>query len=58
LWLSSGGGFANAGVGSERPPWEPVYELLNDDKRNAIEVIVEEKAGERDPEHADDITPP
>ena len=35
-----------------------VYEMLNDDKRNAIAVIVEERAGERDPEHADDITPP
>jgi hypothetical protein len=31
--------------------------MLNDEKRNAIEVIVEEKTGERDPEHADDITP-
>ena len=34
-----------------------VYEMLNDEKRNAIEVIVEERTGERDPEHADDITP-
>ena len=31
-----------------------IYDLLNQDKRNAIELIVEEKAAERDEEHADD----
>ena len=31
-----------------------VYDLLNQDKRNAIELIVEDKAAARDPEHADD----
>jgi hypothetical protein len=31
-----------------------VYGLLNEDKRNAVEIIVEEKAGARDSEHADD----
>ena len=31
-----------------------VYDLLNEDKRNAIELIVEDKAAARDPEHADD----
>jgi len=31
-----------------------VYEMLNEEKRNAIELIVEHKAAERDPEHADD----
>lgn len=30
-----------------------VYDLLNEDKRNAIELIVEEKAGYRDPEDAE-----
>jgi hypothetical protein len=30
-----------------------VYDLLNEDKRNAIELIVEEKAGARDPEDAE-----
>jgi hypothetical protein len=30
-----------------------VYDLLNEDKRNAIEMIVEEKAGYRDPEDAE-----
>jgi hypothetical protein len=34
-----------------------VYDLLNQDKRNAIELIVEEKAGARDPEDADGNLP-
>jgi hypothetical protein len=29
-----------------------VYELLNEDKRKAIEIIVEQRAEERDPERA------
>ena len=32
-----------------------VYELLMEDKRKAIEIIVEERAEERDPETADDV---
>jgi hypothetical protein len=32
--------------------------MLNEDKRRAIEIIVEERAGERDPETADDTLPP
>jgi len=32
-----------------------IYDLLNQDKRNAIELIVENRAAERDEEHADDI---
>lgn len=32
-----------------------IYDLLNQDKRNAVELIVEERAEARDPEHADDI---
>jgi hypothetical protein len=35
-----------------------IYDFLNQDKRNAIELIVEEKAGARDPETADDIVKP
>jgi hypothetical protein len=31
-----------------------MYDLLNQDKRNAIELIVEDRAAARDPEHADD----
>lgn len=30
-----------------------VYDLLNEDKRNAIEMIVEDKAASRDPEDAE-----
>jgi hypothetical protein len=33
------------------------YEMLNEDKRKAIEIIVEEKAAARDEETADDIPP-
>jgi hypothetical protein len=29
-----------------------VYDMLNEDKRKAIELIAEEKTGERDPERA------
>lgn len=34
------------------------YEFLNEDRRKAIEIVVEQKAGYRDEEHADDTTPP
>jgi len=47
-----GGGNQMFGVGPGA--YGSVYDLLNQDKRNAIELIVEEKAGARDPEHADD----
>jgi len=30
-----------------------VYELLNEDRRRALEIIVEEKAEATDPEHVD-----
>jgi hypothetical protein len=32
-----------------------IYDLLNQDRRKAIELIVEEKAEARDPETADDV---
>jgi hypothetical protein len=36
-----------------------IYDMLNEEKRNAIEVIVEDRAAERDEEHADDdVDPP
>lgn len=35
-----------------------VHELLNEDKRKAIEIIVENRAAERDHEHADDDVDP
>ena len=44
-----GGGRAGPGPGAAGA----VYDLLNQDKRNAIEIIVEEKAGARDPEDAE-----
>lgn len=31
-----------------------IYDMLNEDKRRAIEIIVEEKAEARDPETADE----
>ena len=34
-----------------------VYGLLNEDKRNAIEIIVEERAAARDPEDRDGNLP-
>ena len=34
-----------------------MYDWLNEDKRNAIEIIVEERAAERDPEDRDGNLP-
>ena len=34
-----------------------VYDLLNEDKRNAVEIIVEERAAARDPEDKDGNLP-
>ena len=34
-----------------------IYDLLNQDKRKAVEIIVEEKAAARDPEDADGNLP-
>jgi hypothetical protein len=44
------GGLGSAAVGS-------VYDMLNEDKRNAVEIIVEDRAGERDPEDRDGNLP-
>jgi hypothetical protein len=35
-----------------------IYDMLNEDKRKAIEIIVEGRAEHRDPETADDMPPP
>jgi hypothetical protein len=35
-----------------------IYDLLNEDKRRAVEIIVEEKAEATDPETADDTIDP
>ena len=48
-----GTGFGGPGPGAAGA----IYDLLNQDKRRAIEVIVEEKTGERDPEDADGNLP-
>jgi hypothetical protein len=34
-----------------------VYDMLNEDKRNALEIVVEGRAEARDPEHADGNLP-
>lgn len=44
------GGVGSAAVGS-------VYGLLNEDKQRAVDIIVEEKAGERRPEYPDGNLP-
>lgn len=44
------GGVGTAAVGS-------VYGLLNEDKQRAVDIIVEEKAGERRPEYPDGNLP-
>jgi hypothetical protein len=49
------GGHRSSGPGPGA--YGAVYDLLNEDKRNAIELIVEEKAGARDPEDADGNLP-
>jgi hypothetical protein len=43
-------GVGSAGAGA-------VYDMLNEDKRRAIEIIVEEKAEARDPEDKDGDLP-
>ena len=44
------GGIGSAAVGS-------IYDMLNEDKRNAVEIIVEGRAGARDPEDRDGNLP-
>ena len=54
-------------TGTSRPPRRigslgpgaagTIYELLNEEKRNAIEIIVEDKAAYKDAEHADGNLP-
>ena len=34
-----------------------IYDMLNEDRRKAIEIIVEQRAGERDPEDRDGNLP-
>jgi hypothetical protein len=53
----SGGGDRQPSSGPGAGAAGAMYDLLNQDKRNAIELIVEEKAGARDPEDADGNLP-
>lgn len=46
----NGGGVGAAAAGS-------IYDLLNEDKRKAVEIVVEERAGARDPEDRDGNLP-
>jgi hypothetical protein len=55
LFSKGRGGHGTSGPGPAAAG--AVYDLLNQDKRNAIELIVEEKAGARDPEDADGNLP-
>lgn len=47
----------HGGVGAGPAAAGAIYDLLNQDKRKAIEIIVEEKAEARDPEDADGNLP-
>ena len=52
--------FQKRGTGRSSPgagAYGAVYDLLNEDKRRAIELIVEHKAEARDPEDADGNLP-
>jgi hypothetical protein len=46
----NGSGVGAAAAGS-------IYDLLNEDKRKAVEILVEERAGARDPEDRDGNLP-
>lgn len=53
-------GFQKRGASRSSPgagAYGAVYDLLNEDKRRAIELIVEHKAEARDPEDADGNLP-
>lgn len=64
VWLAAIVGIVLAfrKIGAERPrvgsaSAGTVYDWLNEDKRKAIEIVVEGRAEERDEEHADDTVP-
>ena len=54
--MSGGGRRSQRGPGARATG--AVYDMLNEDKRKAIEIIVENRAAERDHEHADDKPDP
>lgn len=47
----------HGGVGPGPGATGAVYDMLNEDKRKAIEIILEERAEARDPEDADGNLP-
>ena len=51
------GNYRGGGSGPGAAAAGAVYDLLNQDKRKAIEIIVEDKAAARDPEDADGNLP-
>lgn len=53
VWRAAKRGRRRVGSGASGA----VYDLLNEDKRRAIEIIVEQRAEARDPEHADGNLP-
>jgi hypothetical protein len=55
LWRATHGGRRRRRVGPGTSG--TIYDFLNEDKRKAIEIIVEERAEARDPEHADGNLP-
>lgn len=55
VWLATRLKFRRGHVGSAAVG--SVYGMLNEDKRNAVEIVVEGRAEARDPEHADGNLP-
>ena len=55
VWGGRGRSSGRPGIGSAAVG--TVYGMLNEDKRNAVEIIVEGRAEARDPEHADGSLP-
>ena len=55
VWRRRTPGRRRGGVGSAAAG--AFYDFLNEDKRNALEIVVEERAGARDPEDRDGNLP-
>ena len=55
VWQRRRPGRRRGGVGSAAAG--AFYDFLNQDKQNAIEIVVEERAGARDPEDRDGNLP-
>lgn len=58
LWGISRPNARNASRGPGAGAAGAIYDMLNEDKRKAIEIIVEQKAEATDPETADDVPEP